>query len=119
MHQVYNLPRLKQRRRQLRWNQTDSEKLIWSQLRNKQLLGVKFFRQYSVGSYVLDFYSPKQRLGIEIDGGQHGDDAKREYDEYRTNYLAERRIKILRFWNNEVMSNINGVLEVILWELKV
>src|SRR3990167_9229028 len=109
MDQIYNLPQLKRNRRRLRREQTDSECLIWNRLRNKQLLGIKFFRQYSVGFYILDFYSPKQRLGIEIDGGQHAEDSMREYDEFRTNYLDAHRIKMLRFWNNEVMRNIDEI----------
>jgi len=66
---IRNNPKLKTRRKKLRQNQTEAEKLLWSQLRNKRFYGVKFFRQYSIGHYILDFYSPAFRLAIELDGG--------------------------------------------------
>ena len=68
---AFNWPSAKTRRRSLRKSSTDAERKLWSKLRNKQLAGLKFFRQYSVGPYILDFYCPTLRLDIEADGGQH------------------------------------------------
>ena len=107
---IRNNPTLKQRRRNLRRDQTNAEKILWQRLRNRQLCGMKFFRQFSVGPYVLDFHCPKSNLAIELDGGQHAEDEKREYDKYRSEYLKSHGIEVVRFWNNEVMMNIDGVL---------
>ena len=105
-----NNPKLKQRRRELRRNQTDAEKVLWHHLRNRQLNGIKFLRQYSVGPYILDFYSPKHKLAIELDGVHHTKDENQQYDEHRSDYLITHGIKVIRFWNNEVMKNMEGVL---------
>lgn len=105
-----NDPLLKQRRRKLRRNQTDAERVLWQKLRNKQLYGMKFFRQYSVDAYILDFYCPNLKLAIELDGGQHAEDERREYDKHRSEYLKTHGIEVMRFWNNEVLSNMDGVL---------
>ena len=109
---LYNNPKFKARRRDLRKNQTDCETILWSKLRNKQCNGYKFFRQYSLGNYILDFYCPKLRLAIELDGGQHTQNKK--YDQIRTDYLAKNDVQELRFWNNEVMENLDGVYDKIL-----
>ena len=106
-----NNPALKNRRRELRRNQTDAEKAFWAQVRNKQFFGLKFSRQYSVGPYILDFYCPKKKLAVELDGGQHNLPDGREYDAERTAYLNAHGIEVLRFWNNEVLTNIEGVVE--------
>lgn len=110
---LVNDSRLRTPRSQLRKNQTDVERLLWYRLRNKQLQGVKFFRQYSIGHYIIDFYSPKRRLAIEVDGGQHNEENTQRYDLQRTEYLKHQGVKVIRFWNNEVINNIGGVLEVI------
>ena len=110
MNYIRNNPKLKQRRRDLRRDQTDAEKLLWQKIRNRQLHGRKFYRQYSVGPYVLDFYCPKSKLAVELDGGQHAKDDRRAYDEHRCEYLKALGIEVMRFWNNEVMTNIEGVL---------
>ena len=109
MKHLYNQNNFNERRRFLRKSQTDAESKLWKILRNKQLKGLKFFRQYSVGKYILDFYCPKVRLAIEVDGGQHAENEYNEYDEKRTAYLKRCNIMILRFWNNEVLNNIEGV----------
>ena len=106
-----NDPALKERRGELRKNQTDVEKALWGKLRNRQLSGIKFFRQYSVGAYILDFYSPKMKLAIELDGGHHAEQDSREYDEGRSEYLRSQSVEVLRFWNNEVIENLEGVLQ--------
>ena len=106
----YNNQIFKQRRSELRKNQTEAEKALWSRLRNNQIYGLRFHRQYSVGGYILDFFNTKLRLAIELDGGQHAEEENREYDEIRTSFLKGHDIEVLRFWNNEVVENIEGVL---------
>ncbi len=112
-----NDPILKERRRELRRKQTDAERVFWIKVRNKQFLGLKFFRQYSLGPYILDFYCPEIKLAVELDGGQHNVSDGREYDAARTNYLNAHGVEVLRFWNNEVLVNIDGVFAML--ELKV
>jgi len=73
MKYLQNDPALKQRRRELRRNQTDAEKALWAYLRNKQFYGMKFFRQYSIGPYILDFYCPNMKLAVELDGNSTTD----------------------------------------------
>lgn len=107
---IYNKTILKEKRRELRRNQTEAEKALWGKLRNKGFLGLKFFRQYSVGPYVIDFYCPRYKLAIELDGGQHGEEKNRQYDAVRTDYLKSVGIEVVRFWNNDVVETIEGVL---------
>lgn len=99
--------------RNLRKNQTDSERKLWEVLRNRQLAGFKFRRQFSIGGYILDFYSPEYRLGIEADGGQHYEDRNKKHDELRDTVLSEAGVEILRFSDLEILNNIEGVWEVI------
>jgi len=115
MAHLYNSKNLKQQRRSLRRSQTDAEKKLWQVLRDKQVQGLKFFRQYSVGKYVLDFYCSTVRLAIELDGGQHMDSG---HDVERTSHLARQGIFVLRFWNNDVLSNLEGVCERIVLVIK-
>jgi very-short-patch-repair endonuclease len=117
MNYLYNNPNKKNFRRGLRSNSTDAERKIWSILRNKQINGLKFYRQYGVGKYILDFYCPSIRLGIEIDGGQHNEEKNISCDNERTLYLKQNNIKVLRFWNNEILNNIEGVWEKIMDEI--
>lgn len=105
-----NNPTLKQRRQELRCNQTDAEKAFWKEIRNRQFHGIRFCRQYSVGPYILDFYCPSLKLAIELDGGQHTHDDNQEYDTVRSLYLKAYGIEVMRFWNHEVLQNIEGVL---------
>jgi very-short-patch-repair endonuclease len=105
-----NDPALKKRRRELRRNQTEAEKVAWAHLRNKQFYGMKFFRQYSIGPYVLDFYCPTMKLAVELDGGQHNQSENKEYDSVRSEYLKLQGIDVIRFWSNEVLLNREGVL---------
>ena len=110
---IYNDQILKARRKELRKSGTDSERLFWKYLRNKQFYKIKFLRQYSVGPYIVDFYCPVARLAIELDGEQHAEDDQKIYDHERTNYLRDKDIKVIRFWNNDVIKNIEAVLEKI------
>lgn len=110
---IFNNPNLKNKRRELRQNQTETEKLLWKYLRGKQLANSKFFRQYSAGPYIIDFYCPTKRLAIELDGGQHAEVHQQAHDERRSSYLRQKGITVLRFWDNEVFHNTTDVLEKI------
>jgi very-short-patch-repair endonuclease len=99
--------------RQLRRQQTDAEQLLWSLLRARRLGGWKFRRQHPLPPYILDFYCHELGLAIELDGGQHNDPSARRYDERRNAFLAKRGIKVLRFWNHEVLQDTEAVLEAI------
>jgi very-short-patch-repair endonuclease len=93
----------------LRRNATEVERLVWGALRNRQLDGFKFRFQASIGPFVADFLCVEAALVVELDGGQH--DAK--VDAGRTEFLEARGYRVLRFWNNEVIENLDGLLEVI------
>ncbi len=97
--------------RALRKNQTDVEKILWQHLRNRQLVGYKFRRQFPIAPYIADFACLELKLIIELDGGQHADQTN--YDNKRRMFLKQRGFKIIRFWNNEVIENTAGVLEAI------
>jgi very-short-patch-repair endonuclease len=102
-----------ERCKRLRKNQTDAEGKLWSILRNRQLEGIKFRRQYSISKYILDFYSPMYKLGIEADGGQHyGENGKRRDDE-RARVLSKYGVEIIRFSDLDILNNIEGVYEMI------
>jgi very-short-patch-repair endonuclease len=96
------------RARRLRSNMTDAEKRLWHAIRRGQLNGLHFRRQHPVGPFTLDFYSPSLRLAIELDGGQHAE--RKEADDRRTRWLAERDIVVVRYWNNDVFGNLSGVM---------
>jgi very-short-patch-repair endonuclease len=90
---------------------TDAERKLWSVLRNSQLAGAKFRRQQPIGPFIADFVCQEQRLIIEADGGQH---AAVGADERRTVFLESKGYRVLRFWNNEVLNNLEGVAQVII-----
>ena len=90
---------------------TDAEALLWRLLRNRRLASAKFRRQHPLDRYILDFYCEEKKLCIEIDGGQHADAAS--YDSQRTAWLQARDIRVLRFWNNDVLTQIEAVVEMI------
>lgn len=113
MKYIYNEQKLRERRKGFRRSQTEAEKLLWNKLRGRQIHGLTFYRQFSVGGYILDFFCPQSKLAVELDGGQHAEDENKEYDAVRTDYLKGIGIEVLRFWNNEAMKNIEGVLQVI------
>jgi very-short-patch-repair endonuclease len=95
----------------LRKRTTEAEKLLWKHVRARQLDNFKFRRQQQIDNYIVDFVCFEKRLVIELDGGQHS--VQTQMDLIRDNYLRDQGFKILRFWNNEIMKNINGVMEVI------
>ncbi len=110
---LYNSKIFRDRRRDLRKDQTEAEKILWNNLRDRKLNGSKFIRQYSAGPYILDFYNPENRLAIEVDGKIHEKIDARIYDQERSEYLESLDIKIVRFKNEEVINNIENVLEKI------
>lgn len=110
--QPYN-KRLKKLSRNLRKNTTDAEKLLWSKVRRKQLKGYQFYRQKTIGNYIVDFYCAKANLVIEIDGGQHYTDEGKEKDRLRDAYMASLSLKVLRFSDREVFKNLKEVMEKI------
>lgn len=99
--------------RSLRKNQTDAEKKLRKILRDQQVSGTKFRRQFPIGRYILDFYSPQYRLGIEADGGGHYEDRGRQRDKLRTEELSKLGIEILRFSDLDILNDIEGACEVI------
>ena len=105
-----NSPILKDRRRELRKSQTPTEALIWERVRGRRLGGHRFLRQYSVGPYILDFYCPHVKLGIELDGGQHRARDGSLYDQERTAYLEGFSIRTIRFQNEDVIRDTQEVL---------
>ena len=97
--------------RKLRKESTEAERLLWKHLRNRQLNGWKFRRQFPLGPYVADFICLEQKLIIEVDGGHHATQLKA--DTNRTEFFEGKEFTVLRFWNNEVLQNISGVVEAI------
>jgi len=104
---------LKDKARRLRRNLTDSEAALWSRLRNKQLLSIQFYRQKPIGEHIVDFFAPRAKLVIEVDGSQHlvGEHALK--DRSRDRYLASIGLKVLRFNSREVLEESNAVVEAI------
>ena len=95
----------------LRKQSTDAEALLWKRLRARRLEGIKFRRQQSIEDFIVDFVSFEKRIIIELDGGQHAED--KEKDVQRDSFFAAYGYRVLRFWNNEILENLEGVLEVI------
>ena len=94
---------------------TDAERLLWRALRGKQLNGHRFRRQHPIGQYIADFACVEQKFVIELDGGQHQEQFV--YDEQRTAFLRKHGWQIVRFWNNDVLNNLAGVLSTIVENL--
>jgi very-short-patch-repair endonuclease len=105
--------RLRERSQQLRKSMTAAETFLWSKIRMKQVKGHWFYRQKPVGEYIADFYCPKAKLVVEVDGGQHYSNEIAEYDKVRNEYMAGLGLRVIRFTNKEVLTNIKGVIEVI------
>jgi very-short-patch-repair endonuclease len=104
------------RARQLRRNPTEVERLLWQKLRFWQIDGFKFRRQQPLGNYIVDFVCFERRLIVEIDGGQHA--AQREYDAKRDSRLHDQGFIVLRFWNSDIVENMDGVVQSILDNLR-
>ena len=95
--------------RNLRKNSTIQERRLWNLLKNRQFYNLKFKRQQPIGDYIVDFICKEAKIIIEIDGGQHNEPENIEYDKTRTEYLNTLGYKVIRFWNNEIYENIEGV----------
>ncbi len=104
-------PLLLAKAREMRKISTTAEKFLWSLLRNRQLHKAKFRRQHPIGNYILDFYCHESHLAVELDGSGHGEPEQQELDMQRTEWLNNQSIRVIRFWNNEVLENIQGVLQ--------
>jgi len=96
------------RSRELRLNATDAERKLWAQLSARKIAGVRFNRQFPIGPFICDFVSRTAKLIIEVDGGQHAIDV--EKDQARTAYLQSQGYRVIRFWNNDVLERIEGVV---------
>ena len=103
--------------RALRRQMTEAEKVMWSKLRDRRLDGVKFKRQKPIAAYIVDFVALHLKLIVEIDGGQHAERAAE--DAARTKGLEESGYHVVRFWNHDVLGNIDGVLEALVQELNI
>jgi len=99
--------------RRLRREQTDVERKLWYALRDRRLGEFKFRRQQPIGPYTVDFFCSDAKLIIELDGSQHAEAENREKDEKRTEFLESRGYKVLRFWNCDLIENMDGVIETI------
>jgi len=92
---------------------TDAERALWRHLRSRQLSGHKFRRRQQLGPYIVDFVCLGNRLVIELDGGQHADQNQSEYDSQRTDWLQQNGYRVLRFWNHEVLQNLDSVRQAV------
>jgi very-short-patch-repair endonuclease len=101
-------------RKKLRNGATEAERKLWQVLRKNQILGYKFTRQYGVGKYIIDFYCPSIHLAVELDGSQHMEPENQKYDKERTDFINLQKIKVIRFWDNDVFNNLPGVVERII-----
>ena len=106
-----------QQARALRQSPTTAEQVLWRHLRNRQLAGTKFRRQHPLGPYILDFVCLEQGLVVEVDGGQHADLQAQAYDRQRAVWLRQQGLRVLRFWNHEVVQQTNEVLAHVLQAL--
>jgi very-short-patch-repair endonuclease len=107
MTKHYNKSSEKEKRRKLRQNQTNAEELVWRYLRDRQMLGYKFRRQYSVNHFVIDFYCPELKLAVEIDGASHNNPEQQKKDISRQKYVEAFNIKIVRIKDKELLENPN------------
>jgi very-short-patch-repair endonuclease len=101
--------------KELRQNTTDAERRLWAVLRDRRLRGYKFRRQHPIGKFIVDFACTKHRLVIEADGGQHDE---RMSDARRTAWLESQGWRVIRFWNNDILANTEGVMSAVLQALR-
>lgn len=97
--------------KQLHRNMSQAEAKLWKHLRAHRMADVHFRNQHAIGNYIVDFCAPRKKLIIELDGSQHIE--QQEYDEERTKFMEAQGYRVLRFWNHDVMNNIDSVLQVI------
>ena len=117
MVRMHNRPEQKIVRKHLRNHSTKAEIILWQHLKANQINGLKFRRQHGLGNYILDFYCPEKRLAIELDGKVHGFEDKTIHDKERQAAIESLGIKVLRFYNDDILLNIQGVLKTILAEI--
>lgn len=110
---------LKFQSRGLRKEMTDAERMLWIKIKKKQLNNLQFYRQKIIGDYIVDFYCPRAKIVIEVDGGQHYEEEGIKKDEIRDNYLKNLGFKVLRFTNLDVLKNIGGVMDEICRNCKI
>lgn len=103
-------PQLLEFAKVMRSNATDAEHLIWQLLRAKRFMNLKFRRQHVIAPYIVDFYCHELDLVVELDGSQHGTDNGKEYDAERTTFLEALDLKVVRYWNHDVLKNTESVL---------
>lgn len=108
----------KKLRKHLRNNMTNTEIMLWSRLKGRQLYGFKIRRQYGIENYIIDFYCPRLRVGIEIDGESHFDQSGREHDIKRDKILSNQGIKLFRISTTEIRENLDGVIQYLEMEMK-
>jgi lysyl-tRNA synthetase class 2 len=117
LHRIRTKPKTQARALKLRAAMTDAETKLWLRLRRGQLNGHHFRKQVPIDDYIADFCCLRAQLVIEVDGGQHGERARQ--DERRTEALNEAGYRVIRFWNNDVLQNIDGVMEAIVCALQL
>ena len=110
MTKIFNRKYQKQQRQDLRNNMTSVEIILWTKLKNRQLMGHQFRRQYGIERYVVDFFCTELKLAIELDGGIHAQEHVIENDTSRQNYIESLGIKVIRYSNDDIKENLNGVL---------
>ena len=119
MKQIITNPKYQiEKRRELRQNMTIYEIALWKVIKNKQLEGRKFRRQFGVGKYILDFYCPSEKLAIELDGADHFTSSGMENDEERDDFLKKEGIKVQRIENKHVFKNMENVIQLIIDNFK-
>jgi very-short-patch-repair endonuclease len=111
-----SIPKILHQAGELRKQTTPAERKLWAYLRLMRKDGIRFRRQYAIGIYITDFCLPRKKLIIELDGSQHLE--QENYDEERTRYLESKGYKVIRFWNNDVMNNIESVILAIQYALE-
>ena len=114
MTEIFNKNLETIKRKRLRNDLSEAERILWYRLKNKQIFGYKFRRQYGIEKYVADFYCPKAKLVIEIDGDSHIAEAAIQYDKERKKYIESLGLKVIRFTNVEVYKNLDAVIEIII-----
>ena len=119
MTQYFNRKEEKAKRRMLRNNMTEAERILWVRLKRRQIMNKRFLRQFSIGKYVVDFYCPEIKLAIEVDGKTHCTKDELEYDRKRQNEIEELDIKFLRFTNEEVFGSVDKVVADIEYFIEV
>jgi very-short-patch-repair endonuclease len=118
MTKTFNRKKEQKLRRYLRKNLSKSEVILWSKLKNRQMHGERFLRQYSVDQYIIDFYCAKLKLAIEVDGDSHFISGAKDYDKQRQDHIENYGISFVRFTNADICENIDGVCQIIYDEIE-